>query len=504
MKTLVLVSLLLIGFSSHSQKIVILNNIPQEVPKNKKWVISKGKDFLVQFSVSGYTEPFCQALANQKVLQRIEEGSKGKFSTPNNYYSVILSDMIEVQTGLFKVTPLKIVSGLLNLKGDGVSEMTFWPGERVNLNGCLFEMQIFEYESNYVTDVAKTLQDQANFERQQLLEKERKKKEEEEKQLKLFLSERGSAIYDYKEVDPTNYSNLKKAIEIMTLNLLNSYQDNLELDFLITSEIDTSKITSHKTIAVNNNDFEMRIKAGLDQIKIEPAYKSGYTVNTKTSFKIHCSKEKSQFNFKFSDHETFFMERTEPKNFINAKDFITAELTSKQYPEGKYRVEYMTMSLNDKKEQNLKVVEFKGLGGIPCGFLSLAVPGAGDHFVKGHGSMFGKNISPWATTISSIALVGTGFYLKSSSNKNYDLYHKSTTQSDIDKYYDLADDQNKTAFVTIAAGAIIWLSDVIWVTVQGNRNTKTSNAFKRKTGLAFKPTLLNNNDIGMSVTLKFK
>ena len=126
----------------------------------------------------------------------------------------------------------------------------------------------------------------------------------------------------------------------------------------------------------------------------------------------------------------------------------------------------------------------------------------GDYFINGgKGSMFGKKVHPIFTTIGAYAIIGTGIIFKSLSNKNYDLYHNSTNQSDIDKYYDLANSQNKTAWSIIGIGGVVWLADIIWVIKKGLDNNKIERDTRTKLNITFVPSYNNTFAFGLIYNL---
>jgi len=326
------------------------------------------------------------------------------------------------------------------------------------------------------------------------------KQKQEEKELEVFLKERSEKIYSYSDIEPDKFNELKRRVNDDIYKEVTAYEkSNLDFNFDIKLSVDLNGKTTLNTnyAKSNSKDFEEIINSIVGRLILRPAIIKNYPVNATCELSISFSKSKELYTIKYDGRKII---SGAPET---TDEVIATELSSHSSPAGTYVIEYSGIKFNDKGTALIKPINYKSLGGGSFGLLSLIIPGSGDHFVKINGGMLGKKVSPWITTISSLGLVGAGVYLKSSSDKNYELYHKSTTQTDIDKYYDLANDQNKMAFTALGAGAIIWVSDIIWVTVQGNRNTKESNAFKRKTGLALKPTLLNNKDIGMSFTLKF-
>ncbi len=336
-------------------------------------------------------------------------------------------------------------------------------------------------------------------ERERLLIENKKKQDAAE--LEAFLKERPTKIYNYAEIEPSEYNELKGRIEDAVYGSVTEAEKinlNFELNILLSVDLNTKSTSSIKYLNSSDRDFENELTSKISGILLRSATIKGYPINASCTIPISFSKNEGLYVVKFDGSEVSSDISSKIKQSINS------DLLVKTSPAGTYNIKYSNITFNNNDKSTVTVIDFKGLGGAQCSLLSVVVPGAGDHFVKAKGSMFGKNISPWVTTVGSLALVGSGVYIMTLSDKNYALYHSSTNQSDIDKYYNLANDQNKIAWTTISVGAIIWLVDIFWVAKQGGKNTKESNQFKSKVGLAFKPILINNKDVGLSVSLKFK
>jgi hypothetical protein len=111
--------------------------------------------------------------------------------------------------------------------------------------------------------------------------------------------------------------------------------------------------------------------------------------------------------------------------------------------------------------------ELKNKGGTSNVFLSLLIPGLGDHRVT-YGKKKGIGFA-----LSTYALMGTGIGLKVYSNREYKKYHTATEQSDMDEYYRKANISHIAFCTAIGAGAAVWLSDIIFVWAKGAENKKT-------------------------------
>lgn len=362
----------------------------------------------------------------------------------------------------------------------------------------------------------KNIKEQAELEQQRKIDEEQKikqdeqnkiKKEEDEKQLLKFLAERKAKTYDYSEISDANYVLLKSTVENTVYSIArNSNQDNINYKAEIIFKIDTNNITTYKinTIA-DNKELENKLISELAKVKMEPCLKNGYSLNTECKVLVSVSKSKEMqiFSIKYMNNDITLI-NSDNANFGTRKNFIVSEMANKSCPSGKYKVEYDATVFNEKREESLKIIEYKGFGGPQYSLVTLVVPGVGDYFVnRGSGSFFGKHITPWVTTIGALGFVGAGVFLQISSQNNYTLYHSATQQSDINNYYDMANGQNMASYYLIGAGALIWAVDIYWVIKKGISNKNESKQFKNKMQLAISPSMINETSFAVNLKIKF-
>ncbi|MEI6884313.1 MAG: hypothetical protein WCO02_07490 [Bacteroidota bacterium] len=345
---------------------------------------------------------------------------------------------------------------------------------------------------------------QKSLKEQQRIYAENKKREEEER-LRNFLDLRKTTVFAYAEIEAVKFNQLKSDIDNQVLKLAENDSRDITFKTDINYQVDTNKVVTRilNPIVSENKGFEDSLRFAIEKIQFQPAYKDGYTVNAKCNINIDYSKYKRVFSLKYSKGNLVLKEG-DNDSFEKTKSFISSEMMIKGYPDGSYKVEYSMVSFDQKLQESLKVIEYKGFGGAGFALLSVLIPGLGDHFVNGgHGTFLGKKVSPWVTTVGTLAIVGTGVYLKYSSNKNYGKYHDATQQSDMDHYYNLANNQNKAAWLIIGAGGIIWLTDIIWVAAKGAKNTKETKSFKNKINLSVYPSVDLNQNIAINFKFKF-
>ena len=161
-------------------------------------------------------------------------------------------------------------------------------------------------------------------------------------------------------------------------------------------------------------------------------------------------------------------------------------------PMGSYQVKLRSGTINNLNFSDNKIVKYKGTGGPGNAFKSLLVPGLGVKAVTG-GEKSGLN-----RTAYTYLFIAAGIGCKIGSDSEYKKYHNATDQESIDKHYESANDLNKAFYGLVAAGALIWTYDILWVTTKGFKNKKEQRGYKKSLSLGYMPS---RN--GQSLTLTF-
>jgi len=125
--------------------------------------------------------------------------------------------------------------------------------------------------------------------------------------------------------------------------------------------------------------------------------------------------------------------------------------------------------------------EFNRAGGSGYAALSLLMPGLGDYFVADHRMMIFK---PYLRTMSSLGLIGLGIY---AGDQRYRFEGNYVTVLKPDSWRYTGDERYMQVFqkgdlqywlfrgdqeIFITLGAVIWVSDIIWVLVKGSNNKR--------------------------------
>lgn len=325
--------------------------------------------------------------------------------------------------------------------------------------------------------------------------------EKQRKELTFFLEQRKDSIYNYKMLMLNNYNRqgeriIESVIEILKENQL----INQSFNIIARYEIDTLSIVSSNIIisGLENNSIEIEIKTELKKINFSPAYLKEYLVNAQAKYIYNFNLSSINLELKKNENEISIVNSEYLKE--NDLKYILNEFETK--PLGKYVINYISYMINNTRKSEIEYLKYTGSGGPVFALLSLVIPGTGDYFVNnGKGSMIGHKAPPLVTTFTSLSFIGLGYYLKSESNKNYDLYHQSTQQDEIDKYYSQANNQNKSSYALYAIGGIIWAADILWVLSKGAQNKKTEK--KTRIELKISAIEINGGNYYGGVVIKF-
>lgn len=113
-----------------------------------------------------------------------------------------------------------------------------------------------------------------------------------------------------------------------------------------------------------------------------------------------------------------------------------------------------------------KTYSTKITGGPSNAFLSMLLPGLGDHYIN-------KESKSWYYI--SLIYLGSAIYAysaKTQSDNYYSQYHQAKTQPEMDAAYKSANDNYQTFQLLAGLTAAVWTTDVIYVAIRGFKNRK--------------------------------
>lgn len=307
-----------------------------------------------------------------------------------------------------------------------------------------------------------------------------------------FLKERTYKQYDYKTLETADYKAKDDYIESEIKKNLLANAENLPRTMVnIVCEIDTlGNVVSNYTVSIQNKNLNVLLEELTKNIKLKRCFINGYSALAKAEF-IYML----EYN-----HSVISVKNTPDGTSSNHKDFgiyrstVSSEL-GYNAPYGKYTFDMNKITINGQVFDNNKLVKMSGSGGASNAWLSLLVPGLGDHRVT-YGKRKGIGIA-----VTTYGLIGAGVGLKLYSNSEYRKYHAATEQSAMDKHYQAANFSNQAFYACVGTAAVIWIYDIIWVAAKGTKNAKTTKQYKKAHLGAYSDP--NFNTTGLSYTINF-
>lgn len=191
--------------------------------------------------------------------------------------------------------------------------------------------------------------------------------------IKSFLIERKTTIYDYKEINKKEYEQIDNAIFLKIKQFLENNEEFENQSISIIYHIDTLGNISCK---IPNDLFDRKFRKEIESITIPQSTKYGYNVMAKAIF-----------NYKFDKYHAVIKVKNKPDGFSSRhKDIITYRSVIKSKigynaPVGKYTFDFKKTTINGKVFEENQLVKIKSYGSEYI-FLSMIVPGLGRHYVN--------------------------------------------------------------------------------------------------------------------------
>lgn len=126
----------------------------------------------------------------------------------------------------------------------------------------------------------------------------------------------------------------------------------------------------------------------------------------------------------------------------------------------------------------------KAGAGPAAALCSVVLPGWGDYYVTPRKE--GSLRAYWLVSAAYLCCVGGAIGEHANYTNRYNLYHKATTQTDIDNYYDMANRNFQNMGWYITAAASILVIDVIHVIVKGTKNREVQREYAMNSDNSFK------------------
>ena len=323
-----------------------------------------------------------------------------------------------------------------------------------------------------------------------IISKEQRKKEVEEKRiaeeqirkqaeakLRIFLKDRATLTYKYREENNSGYINTRREIKDALFQLA-AYHPTINFtgtaNFLVDTLTNTHfSLTHGKSYPLHIEDS---VKLFLANIKLKPAMKMGYAINAKDTFNVSISKSSEKFTLKKVSDTSVKLVKGNEHSFLSAQSVLVSDFNSKSLPSGsKCTLLYSQVKVNDSTITSTRYLSYKGNGTARCAVYSFLIPGLGNHFVNEN-----KKKPYWLITTAVVGgLIAGGVLSTYLSKVNYTKYLDASNQTDIDKYYKDANSYHALAHNCFIYGTA-WLAvDVAIVAFKGAKNKERNERIKQ-------------------------
>ena len=280
------------------------------------------------------------------------------------------------------------------------------------------------------------------------------------------------SLMKYSETNPLEFQALKN-------NLLKSFEElakdkddgKIKLNYGISFSKDGINKSSIKDINISQENYQQKLDLGISEIKLNPSKLCGkYTITT----------DDIKLDFKWETYKSSFA-------YENGKESIyNSYFNNQNLPYGTYILTIKEKELNNIKYKDIYISNYKTRGPLTAVY-SAILPGWGTRKVT-YNEKNGKDRFYLVATPLVLSLLS-----KLISNHYYNEYMNSNSQSGngyssnnpyyvagMDRYYELANNWNKTAIIFGSISASFYLYDIAWVIGKGFKNISNKQSIKRK------------------------
>ncbi len=157
-----------------------------------------------------------------------------------------------------------------------------------------------------------------------------------------------------------------------------------------------------------------------------------------------------------------FCKNTDERSWGRSLKHVTGDVGTKQKP-GENMIIWDVLKERDELKGNIefRIEATPSVKTYKSTFLPVFIPGARLNQYPG-----GKNRGIFKA-VAFYGLVGSSVLFKLASNRQYDLYHQATTQEDMDRYYEKANNYYQVFQVTLYSGIAIYAIDFIFQATRG-------------------------------------
>lgn len=327
--------------------------------------------------------------------------------------------------------------------------------------------------------IADSLQLAKELELMRLAEQRRQDsiKREEQRKLQIFLMERKTKTFDYEIENPSDYRSIENNLLSDIKSYLKTETENTNLKVELVYVIDTLGRNTFSCNGINSDNQKVldNIKAIGQKYKLQVVKKNNYSMKAKAAYIFDVILDNQVVSVRKNKVSTLYLSDNASKYSQQINSLISGA------PMGRFKISIAKRELNNQDFSTNKVLKYRSIGGPSNAFKSLLIPGWGMSRVSG-----GQK-SGWVTAISVYGFIAASAGFKAYSISEYDKYHKSSTQTDMDTHFDNANFSNKAFFVCASTAAFIWVYDIIWVANKGFQNNREARQYKNNLSFYYDP-----------------
>ena len=280
-----------------------------------------------------------------------------------------------------------------------------------------------------------------------------------------FLEESRYKQYLLDSILPILHLERKSLIEsIFIENRLDYRNLNFHLNLMLTTDtlgvvkvLSTYNSSNKSPSLININD---PLEARLGGI----VYFLGVPIMTRDYQSIKYVSDVSEIQCKYH-HGTFILDTNMvldskiTNTLASSKDFI-----NNNFYNGNYTFLLDNVSLNEEHVSFLTISDYKPFTGIEAVIPALILPGYGTKLVRGYRG------SAWVSFLT-YGLASTGTYFALKAKANYGNYLSSTSQQELDDFYDKYVDNRRVSLYSFGFAASIYSVNLVYVFGKGIRNS---------------------------------
>jgi tetratricopeptide (TPR) repeat protein len=285
--------------------------------------------------------------------------------------------------------------------------------------------------------------------------------------LKRILEKRSNILFSYKTTNNIDFIRFKSLLlEEANSNIRNYVEGYVNLNYSISFDTSGYNTSTVNDLSSSISDYSSKFSSIISKSNLSPSSEGGYFL---------ASQEEIGFNLKWQSSRKVV--KSESKGIFSKDenlDLSTMEsfINNQSMKYGRFVFDVKRSDLNGKTFSNINLVKYKTTG-PESAFFSMLMPGMGTLKVTYGKKGWGRFTS---FILSTALAIGSKYY----ADLQYKNYLTSTSQLDIDRYYNIANQSYKTSLIAGGIAATIYIYDILWVISKGSKNLRESKQLRKQ------------------------